>query len=86
MWIIETAYDNTPERVAGRPAHRARLADLHEEGLIRMAGPWGDDSGALIIADVPDRRAVDDLLAQDPFLSAPGVRVVSIRQWNPFLV
>jgi hypothetical protein len=30
-----------------------------------MAGPFADDSGAMIIFDVPDRRAADVLVAAD---------------------
>jgi len=86
MWIVQTSYSMTRERVAGRPAHRARLADLHAEGKVVMAGPLADDTGGVIIADVPDRRALDALLADDPFLHAPGVSIVSVQEWNPFVV
>jgi uncharacterized protein YciI len=86
MWIIETAYSDTPERIAGRPAHRARLAELHEEGKVRMAGPFAGGTGALIIAEAPDRKALDQVLADDPYLMVKGVSIVSIREWNPILI
>lgn len=85
MWIVELAFTEAPERLAARPAHRQRLTALHAEGVVRMSGPLADDSGAVIVFDVPDRAAVDALLAEDPYYSTPGVRVVGAREWAPFL-
>ena len=85
MWIVETSFGEAPERLAARPAHRERLANLHGDGLVRMAGPFADESGSMMIYDVDDRAELDQLLAADPYLSTPGVTVVSIRQWKPFL-
>jgi uncharacterized protein YciI len=85
MWIVELALTGTPERLAARPPHRQRLTALHERGLVRMAGPLADDSGAVIVFDVPDRTALDGLLGGDPYLGTPGVTVERIRQWRPFL-
>jgi len=85
MWIVELTFTGTPGRLAARPAHRQRLTDLHGRGAVRMAGPLADDSGALIVFDVPDRPALDRLLAADPYLATPGVGVRHIRRWEPFL-
>ena len=85
MWIVELALTPTPERSAARPAHRQRLAALHDKGIVRMAGPFDDDSGALIVAEVEDREAIDALIADDPYFRTPGVTVVGIRCWRPFL-
>ncbi|MEJ3746303.1 YciI family protein [Actinomycetes bacterium KLBMP 9797] len=82
MWIVELTFDNTPERLAARPAHRERLTELHRAGVVRMAGPWADDSGALIVFDVPE---LDDLLDADPYFTTPGVHVSARREWRPFL-
>jgi uncharacterized protein YciI len=85
MWIIELAFTGETARLAARPAHRARLTELHRAGTVAMAGPYADESGALIVADVPDRAAVSDLLAADPYFSTPGVRVAQVRQWRLLL-
>lgn len=85
MWIVELTFTGAPERLAARPAHRARLTALHERGLVPMAGPLADDSGAVIVFDAPDRPALDRLLADDPYLTTPGVTVHRVRQWTPFL-
>jgi len=86
MWIVETEFTDTPERAEGRPAHRARLTDLHAQGIVKMAGPLANDAGAVIVFDVPDRVTLDHLLDADPYLSTPGVTIVAIRQWSPYLV
>jgi len=85
MWIVELTFSAAPERLAARPAHRHRLTTLYGQGVVRMAGPLADDSGAVIVFDVPDRPALDRLLAEDPYLTTPGVSVHRVRQWQPFL-
>jgi uncharacterized protein YciI len=85
MWIVELAFTDAPERLAARPAHRDRLAALHREGTVRMAGPLAGDGGAVIVIDAPDRPTVDALLAADPYFATPGVTVVSVREWLAFL-
>lgn len=85
MWIVELAFTDHPARLGARPAHRERLAALHRAGTVRMAGPFADDGGALIVLDVPGRADIDALLAADPYLGTPGVTLVGVREWRPFL-
>jgi uncharacterized protein YciI len=85
MWMIELRFAPTPERLAARPAHRSRLTALHSEDVVRMAGPFADDSGAVILMEAPDRAAVDSFLTADLYFRTPGVTVVHIREWHPFL-
>lgn len=85
MWIVELAFTDAAERLAARPAHRQRLVGLRDEQLVRMAGPLADDSGAIIVFDVPDRPELERLLAEDAYLSTPGVTVSQVREWLPFL-
>lgn len=82
MICIELEFTDDPARLAARPAHRVRLQQLHDDGLLLAAGPWGDDSGALIVllADLAKANAV---IAEDPYFSAPGVTVASVRLWEP---
>jgi uncharacterized protein YciI len=71
--------------LAARPAHRSHLTALHRENVVRMAGPLADDAGAVIIVAAPDLKAVDSLIAADPYFATAGVDIVQIREWNPFL-
>jgi uncharacterized protein len=85
MYVVELAFDDNPERLAARPAHRERLQRLYEAGTVRMAGPFADDSGAFVVFDVPDEVALQKLVDDDPYYRAPGVTIVSRRAWTPFL-
>jgi uncharacterized protein len=85
MWIVELTLADTLERTAARPAHRASLTHLYDQGVVRMAGPTHDDSAAFIILDLPDRGAVDAFLAADPYFATPGVVVLRVVEYLPFL-
>ncbi|MFE4419336.1 YciI family protein [Streptomyces sp. NPDC056817] len=68
------SFTSAPERLAVRPARRERLTVLHEKWIARMAGPLAGDSGTVIVVDVPDRAALDELLTEAPHFSTKGVR------------
>lgn len=82
MITVELAFDDDPRRLAARPAHRQRLVELHERGMLVLAGPWADDSGALLVFDA-DRSEVDRELAADPYYAT--VRVVALRERRPIV-
>lgn len=82
MIVVELAFRDAPARLAARPAHRQVLAELRERGVLVMAGPWADDSGALLVFDA-SRSEVDEVMARDPYYSTEGVRVVGLREWLP---
>lgn len=84
MFVLELAFDDNPERLAARPAHRDFLTSLHSSGELFAAGPWSDDSGALLVFDT-ERERLNEILAADPYYSLPGVRVVSVRHWAPVI-
>ncbi|MGI5244002.1 YciI family protein [Dactylosporangium sp. CA-139066] len=85
MWIVELSYGADPGRLDARPAHRQLLTGLHQRGVVRMAGPFADDSGGLIVVDLPDQKAVEEFIAADPYYALPGVTVERIREWATFL-
>ena len=82
MIVVELAFDDSPQRLAARPAHRRRLAGLHASGAVVMAGPFADDSGALLVF-AGERSSVDAILDGDPYYATEGVRVVGLREWRP---
>jgi uncharacterized protein len=85
MFVVELAFGEDQERLAARPAHRERLLHLHEEGILRLAGPFVDESGALLIFDVPDEQVLVGILADDPYYTTPGVTVVRRQHWSPIV-
>ncbi|MGH9113293.1 MAG: YciI family protein [Acidimicrobiales bacterium] len=85
MFVVELVFGADQERLAARPAHRERLQRLHEDGTLHMAGPFVDDSGALLIFDVPDEEALEGILADDQYYGTPGVTVARRQQWSPIV-
>jgi uncharacterized protein len=49
-----------------------------------MAGPWDDDSGALLVFRV-ERAGMDAIMADDPYYTTAGVTVTGLRQWRPIV-
>ena len=82
MHLVELALADTPERLAARPAHRARLAALHEAGTVLIAGPTESGDRAFIVVD-GDRSVVDAMLAEDPYYARDDVEVLRVVAWAP---
>ncbi len=82
MICIELSFTDDLARLDARPAHRRRLEQLHTEGVLVAAGPWDDDTGALLVLDIEDSE-VDAIIAADPYFATPGVKVESVRTWRP---
>lgn len=76
MLLATDADDVKEARAAARPAHLARLQQLHDEGRLLTAGPnpLPDDpdtmSGSLIIADFDDLEAAEIWASADPYVDA----------------
>jgi uncharacterized protein YciI len=83
MYALELSFSDDPARLEGRPAHRERLAALRDEGKLLAAGPYADESGALLLFRVESQADADAIVAADPYYSGPGVSVVSLKEWLP---
>lgn len=83
MFVVELRFTEHQDRLSARPAHRERLQELHAAGTLMAAGPWRDDSGALLLFEVGCERELRDLMAADPYYTVPGVTVLSVRHWTP---
>jgi uncharacterized protein len=83
MYAVQLTMSDDPARLALRPAHREHLAALAADGQLLAAGPWSDDTGALLVFVVGSRDELDAIMAADPYYSAPGVTVTSVQEWNP---
>ena len=81
MIAVELAFSPSPDRYAARSAHRDLLKRLHAEGKVHAAGPWNDDSGALLLF-TGDLQAVEAIMASDPYYRADGVSVLALREWR----
>jgi uncharacterized protein YciI len=82
MICVELQFDGNPDRLHARAQHRQRLDQLHAQGDLLLAGPWSDDSGALLIFSADGNR-VRQIIQDDPYYSVPGVTVLAVREWTP---
>ncbi|KAA0023326.1 YciI family protein [Antrihabitans cavernicola] len=87
LFAVEYSYDpaTSTDRDAHRPAHRAWLGGLVEQGVVRSSGPYPDGSGALIIVEAADTDAVAARLSEDPFAKAGLIENVRVNEWTPVM-
>lgn len=82
MVVVELSFGEDERRLAARSAHRERLQQLQADGVLVLAGPWRDESGAMLVYRC-DRAGLDEIMGADPYFTTPGVTVSAIREWNP---
>jgi uncharacterized protein YciI len=86
VFIVELVYDiDRDKRLVVRPAHREYLGKLAADGALLVAGPWVNDTGAILIFDVADRAELNRILDADPYTSAQVVAETRIREWTPII-
>ena len=83
-FVVELVYgENRDYRMEVRPAHREYMKELQSRGILRAAGPYTDDRGAMLIYDVADADELGRILDADPYTEAGVIAETSIREWNP---
>jgi uncharacterized protein YciI len=65
-----------------RPTHRQYLTGLKDKGQLVAAGPFTDDSGALIIYEAPSAAEAEQLVKNDPFNKGGIFIKWQLRPWN----
>lgn len=66
--IGHDAPDAREKRPQYRPAHLAHLESLVQAGKIRLAGPFTDGSGSLIVVEAESRAEVWRTVSADPYV------------------
>ncbi|MEU0877674.1 YciI family protein [Lentzea sp. NPDC005914] len=85
-FAVELVFGSDREkRLAVRPAHREYIASLAEKGVVLAAGPYADDTGALIIYEAVDEAALKEIISADPYTPANVIIKWEIRVWNVVL-
>ncbi len=85
-YVVELAFDkDNDRRLEVRPSHRDYLQRLHAEGRLVTAGPFADDTGALLVYRVGNRDELASVLDADPYTAADVVTRVGIREWVPII-
>jgi uncharacterized protein len=83
IFVLQLGFKNNDRRLEVRPAHREYLASLREEGKLVSAGPWADDTGAMLLYDVTGEAEVREILAKDPYTPADVYDIADLREWRP---
>lgn len=65
-----------------RPAHRAGLAKLRDEGKLLLSGPLADMKGGLTIFNAESADEVDAILKADIYTEHGIFASWEIRPWN----
>lgn len=61
--------DGAAKRPAVRPAHLDHLRPLAQAGRVKLAGPFLDKTGSLIVVEAESLAAVWALVARDPYVT-----------------
>lgn len=62
--------------------HGKYLLGLYRDGVLRSAGPFGDDSGAALVIEAEGAEAARQLILQDPAV-ASKIFTYEIHPWHP---
>ncbi|MFW2588376.1 YciI family protein [Sagittula sp. SSi028] len=83
LFVIDIRYTAGPDRIEPlRESHMAFIAECLAEGFILVSGPKVPRTGGMIIAVAPDRAAVTERMAQDPFVRE-GVIALEVTEFTP---
>lgn len=88
VYALHYAYtEDTAARDTHRAEHRAYLRDLADRGVVVAAGAYapGEPHGALIVVRAPDKDAVAELVAGDPFRREGVVAGYTVTEWTPVI-
>jgi uncharacterized protein YciI len=82
LFLLEYRYADMDARARARTEHLDYMNGLQAEGTVVMAGPLADSSGAVVLLDVADEAAVQDVIAGDPYTRDHASADHRIRAWN----
>ncbi len=65
-----------------RPKHRQYIQDLLSKGQLVLAGPFTDDSGALLVYEVEDEAQARRCVEDDPFHRSGVFVHCELKPWK----
>jgi uncharacterized protein YciI len=74
--------DGAAKRPAVRPAHLDHLRPLAQAGRVKLAGPFLDKTGSLIVVEAQSAAEVWALVARDPYVTEGVFNRVEVK---PFM-
>lgn len=91
MQFLLVAFDGTDpgaleRRMKARPSHLENVARLKKTGEFLLGGAILDDNGtmtgSMIVYEFPDRKALDESLKDEPYLTGGVWQKVDIRPYR----
>ena len=83
--FYEVAEGAGPGLMKHFPAHRARLDEFHDKGVLLAAGPLGNPpAGAMAIFTT--REAAEEFIQGDPFVTNGLVKSWRLEEWNAVFI
>jgi uncharacterized protein YciI len=83
MFAVQLRFTDPDRRMQVRPAHREYLTSLREAGKLVAAGPFADETGALLVYEVADEAELREILAKDPYTAADVYEIAALNEWQP---
>jgi uncharacterized protein len=83
MFAVQLRFTDPDRRMQVRPAHREYLTSLREAGKLVAAGPFADETGALLVYEVADEAELREILAKDPYTAAAVYEIAALNEWQP---
>ena len=85
IFAVEYVYEAGSDELRNehRPAHRAWLQQLADDGRVLSAGAFADGAGALLLMVADDESELLTLLKQDPFAVAGAISGMKTTAWKP---
>ena len=83
--IGHDAPDAREKRPAVRPAHLAHLEPLARAGRVKLAGPFLDRTGSLIVVEAASLAEVWDLVGRDPYVTEGIFNRVEVKPFQQVL-
>jgi uncharacterized protein YciI len=77
--------DGPPEAPPGWDEHAAWNNALVDRGTIVLGGPFGGNSGAMLVLEGIGVEEVEPLFATDPFVENGGFVVGDVREWTNYV-
>lgn len=82
IFVVQLQFKNNERRLEVRPKHREYLTTLREQGKLVTAGPFGDETGALLVYSVESEAELDEILANDPYTPEDVYGIVLRQEWK----
>ena len=76
------APDACEKRPEVRPAHLAHLEPLVRAGRVKLAGPFLDRTGSLIVVEASSLGEVWELVGRDPYVTAGVFNRVEVKPFQ----